>query len=199
MRFGRPSLSLSERRSQPIAQWLDQILEGRTLLRWHDDFGIHARGDCAAIFLRDVFVRYVDKREVIWLLGRLVHQPVLRNADDGAGDHGNCPVVEGREAGLCPVTDAYAFYVHRRNVGLHDELVLIGSDIENWLTLADHGADGEHPQVLNAAGHWRDDVKAAQNVLSHDKFAPQIAQLLPRINEIFAGLLPILLLLLLYL
>src|SRR5262245_31920993 len=35
-RFTRPSLSLAERRSQPIAQWLDQIVEGRTLLRWHD-------------------------------------------------------------------------------------------------------------------------------------------------------------------
>src|SRR5262249_48421554 len=96
-RFTRPSLSLADRRQQPIAQWLDQIVEGRTLLRWHDDFGIHPRGDFAAIFLRDVFVRYVDKREVIWLLGRLIHQSVLRNAGDGAGDHGNCPVVEGRE------------------------------------------------------------------------------------------------------
>src|SRR5262249_28554379 len=136
---------------------------------------------------------------VIWLLGRLIHQSVLRNAGDGAGDHGNCPVVEGREAHLCPVTDAYAFDVDRRNMGLHDELILIGRDIENWLALADHGADGEHPQVLNAAGHRRDDVKAAENVLSDDKFAPQIAQLLPRIDEIFASLLQILLLRLLYL
>ena len=94
------------------------------------------RGDRAAIFLGDVFVRYVDKREVVWLLGRLIHQSVLRDAGDGASDHGNCPVVEGGEAHLCGVADAHAFYVDRRNVGLHDELVLIGRDIENWLTLA---------------------------------------------------------------
>src|SRR6266436_8334281 len=171
MRFGRPSLSLSERRSQPIAQWLDQILEGRTLLRWHDDFGIHARGDCAAIFLRDVFVRYVDKREVIWLLGRLVHQPVLRNADDGAGDHGNCPVVEGWKTNLRNVASANSFDVDRRDMSLHDELVFIGTNLKKGLTLAHHGPDGKYLQILNAAGHWRGDIKATENVLSHDEFA----------------------------